>query len=222
MDAKLRTLLSSLSPVARELGALPSGRPTPDDGCGTLNTNENPFPLPGIVMRSAIAALEQAHRSAERDAGGSAPFLALLRMVVIASSEATARSLAAPAYETWLKSFKFVYELNDIPPPSNLPLSLDAAIHSELCVVGTGTSVRQTLLDHLEEAGANYLLCQLAFGSLTVNPKAIPVTSFLTRQPMATPRPLSAGAECIYKAALASKRLPRGFDPLNCITKREP
>ncbi|MGY4327302.1 hypothetical protein ACVWWG_001719 [Bradyrhizobium sp. LB7.2] len=61
-------------------------------------------------------------------------------MVVIASSETAARSLAAPAYETWLKSFKFLYDLNDIPPPSNLPLTLDAAIESELCVVGKSWS----------------------------------------------------------------------------------
>lgn len=70
----------------------------------------------------------RAHGNAKYDTNGSAPFLALLRMVVIASSEAAARSLAAPAYETWLKSFKFLYDLNDIPPPSNLPLTLDAAI----------------------------------------------------------------------------------------------
>ncbi|MET4328718.1 alkanesulfonate monooxygenase SsuD/methylene tetrahydromethanopterin reductase-like flavin-dependent oxidoreductase (luciferase family) [Bradyrhizobium sp. i1.15.2] len=110
-----------------------------------------------------------AHRSAQRDASGSAPSRALLRMVVIASSEAAARSLAAPAYERWLKHFKVLYELNDIPPPSNLPLALEAAIHSELCVVGTGASVRQTLLHHLAEAGTNYRLCQLAFGSLTLD-----------------------------------------------------
>ncbi|MET4328720.1 histidinol-phosphate/aromatic aminotransferase/cobyric acid decarboxylase-like protein [Bradyrhizobium sp. i1.15.2] len=63
----MRTLLSSLSPVARELGALPSGRPTPDNGCVKLNTSENPFPLPGIVMRSAIAALELQYLYPEDD-----------------------------------------------------------------------------------------------------------------------------------------------------------
>ncbi len=35
-----------------------------------------------------------------------------------------------------------------------------------MCVVGTETLVRRALLDQLEEAGANYLLCQLAFGDL--------------------------------------------------------
>ncbi|MGY3629506.1 alkanesulfonate monooxygenase SsuD/methylene tetrahydromethanopterin reductase-like flavin-dependent oxidoreductase (luciferase family) [Bradyrhizobium sp. USDA 3686] len=123
---------------------------------------------PSSAVRK-ITDVYRAHQNAEGDANSSAPFLALLRMVVIASTEARAHSLAAPAYEAWLRSFKFLYELNDIPPPSNLPLSLDAAIDSELCVVGTRASVRQTLLDHLEEAGANYLLCQLAFGSLSLD-----------------------------------------------------
>lgn len=67
MDAKLQTMLSSLSPVARELDALPPGRPAPDNGCVKLNTNENPFPLPDIVMRSAIAALELQYRYPEDD-----------------------------------------------------------------------------------------------------------------------------------------------------------
>ncbi|MDF0492999.1 MULTISPECIES: histidinol-phosphate transaminase [Bradyrhizobium] len=66
-DAKLRDLLSSLTPMARELDALPAGRPAPDDSYVKLNTNENPFPLPSIVMRSAIAALERHYLYPEND-----------------------------------------------------------------------------------------------------------------------------------------------------------
>ena len=78
-------------------------------------------------------------------------------------------SLAAPAYERWLKSFKFLYDRNAIPVPKNLPLTFDAAIESELCVVGTAAFVRQALLDQLEEARGNYLLCQIAFGDLPLD-----------------------------------------------------
>ncbi|MCP3392074.1 histidinol-phosphate transaminase [Bradyrhizobium sp. CCGB12] len=66
-DAKLRNLLSSLTPIARELDALPAGRPAPDDSYVKLDTNENPFPLPTIVMRSAIAALERQYLYPEND-----------------------------------------------------------------------------------------------------------------------------------------------------------
>ncbi|MFC0804710.1 MULTISPECIES: LLM class flavin-dependent oxidoreductase [Sinorhizobium] len=108
----------------------------------------------------------RAHRECNIGVDDQAPFLGLLRMVVVGRSEKEARSLAVPAYEQWLKSFKFLYDLNEIPTPPNLPLTFDAAIESELCVAGTATSVRQALLGQLEAAGANYLLCQLAFGNL--------------------------------------------------------
>ncbi|CCM80403.1 MULTISPECIES: LLM class flavin-dependent oxidoreductase [Rhizobium] len=95
-------------------------------------------------------------------------FRGLLRMVVIGRSELNARSLAASAYDLWLSSFKFLYDLNDLPTPPNLPLTFDEAVENELCVAGTADQVRQTLHGHSEEAGANYLLCQLAFGNLPV------------------------------------------------------
>ncbi|RXT44761.1 histidinol-phosphate transaminase [Mesorhizobium erdmanii] len=66
-DAKLQSVLSSLSQVARQLEAVPSGRPAPDASCVKLNTNENPFPLPTIIMQSAIAALERQYLYPEDD-----------------------------------------------------------------------------------------------------------------------------------------------------------
>ncbi|MGY3622072.1 histidinol-phosphate transaminase [Bradyrhizobium sp. USDA 10063] len=66
-DTKLRSVLSSLSPVAGQLDALPAGRPAPDASYVKLNTNENPFPLPAIVMQGAVAALERQHLYPEDD-----------------------------------------------------------------------------------------------------------------------------------------------------------
>ncbi|WP_192356978.1 histidinol-phosphate transaminase [Mesorhizobium mediterraneum] len=66
-DAKLQSVLSSLSQVARQLEALPSDRPAPDASFVKLNTNENPFPLPTIIKQSAIAALERQYLYPEDD-----------------------------------------------------------------------------------------------------------------------------------------------------------
>ncbi|WP_084030957.1 LLM class flavin-dependent oxidoreductase [Bradyrhizobium paxllaeri] len=123
---------------------------------------------PSSAVRKVTDAF-RAHREPNGQANDQMPFLGLLRMVVIGRSDTDAYSLAASAYERWLESFKFLYELNAIPTPPHLPLSFDAAIESELCVVGTPASVRQILLNQLEEAGANYLLCQLAFGNLPLD-----------------------------------------------------
>lgn len=123
---------------------------------------------PSSSVRKTTDAF-RAYREDNAGAGDQAPFVGLLRMVVIGRCDTHAYSLAAPAYERWLKSFQFLYELNAIPTPPNLPLTFDAAVESELCVVGSAASVREALLGQLEEAGANYLLCQLAFGNLPLD-----------------------------------------------------
>ncbi|WP_027584068.1 histidinol-phosphate transaminase [Bradyrhizobium sp. Ai1a-2] len=66
-DAKLQSVLSCLSQVARELDPLLSGRPAPDASYVKLNTNENPFPLPTMVWDGAIAALERQYLYPEDD-----------------------------------------------------------------------------------------------------------------------------------------------------------
>ncbi|CDI12039.1 LLM class flavin-dependent oxidoreductase [Agrobacterium pusense] len=127
--------------------------------------------LASVGPASLVRKVTDAFRS-ERDnsdANDQASFLGMLRMIVIGQSADHACSLAAPAFERWLETFKFLYDLNAIPVPPNLPLSFDAAIESELCVVGTADFVRRALLDQVEEAGANYLLCQVAFGNLPLD-----------------------------------------------------
>nr|WP_249792480.1 LLM class flavin-dependent oxidoreductase [Bradyrhizobium sp. BRP22] len=109
------------------------------------------------------------HRAQIRNAGTRSPFIGLVRAVVIAHSHDQAVSLAAPAYERWLASFKFLYDLNGLSTPPFLPLTFEAAVESELCVVGTAASVRDAVLDQVEKAGANYLLCQVAFGNLPLD-----------------------------------------------------
>ncbi|MGY3238553.1 histidinol-phosphate aminotransferase [Bradyrhizobium sp. USDA 4472] len=67
-EAKLATLLSSLTPIAQVLDATPTGLlPALDESYVRLHTNENPFPLPREVMRSAIAALERQYIYPEHD-----------------------------------------------------------------------------------------------------------------------------------------------------------
>nr|WP_152033770.1 LLM class flavin-dependent oxidoreductase [Bradyrhizobium sp. DOA9] len=120
--------------------------------------------IASLGRASTVRKLTDAYRAG--NLRKDVPFLGLLRMIVADASEADAYSVAAAAYGRWLKSFRFLYELNALPLPASLPPTFEAAIDSELCVVGTPSSVQRILFDHLEEAGANYLLCQVAFGDL--------------------------------------------------------
>ncbi|AVA24008.1 histidinol-phosphate transaminase [Rhizobium sp. NXC24] len=66
-DAKLQGVLSALSQTARQLDAIPPKQRGPEANCVKLDTNENPFPLPMLVMRSAIAALKRHYLYPEDD-----------------------------------------------------------------------------------------------------------------------------------------------------------
>ncbi|NVH78385.1 LLM class flavin-dependent oxidoreductase [Paraburkholderia sp. JPY432] len=128
--------------------------------------------IASVGPASFVRKITDEYRAEERyktGTDGQPSFVGLLRMIVVGQSASHAYSLATPAFERWLKNFKYLYDLNAIPLPPSLPLNLDAAIESELCVVGTAALVRRTLLDQLEEARANYLLCQVAFGDLPVD-----------------------------------------------------
>ncbi|AIC29905.1 histidinol-phosphate aminotransferase 3 (plasmid) [Rhizobium etli bv. mimosae str. IE4771] len=66
-DAKLQSVISALTQVATQLNAMPTSQSAPDANCVKLNTNENPFPLPMMVMQSALAALERHYMYPEDD-----------------------------------------------------------------------------------------------------------------------------------------------------------
>jgi alkanesulfonate monooxygenase SsuD/methylene tetrahydromethanopterin reductase-like flavin-dependent oxidoreductase (luciferase family) len=123
---------------------------------------------PASSVRKVTDAYRMYRGNGVADAASARPLLGMIRMVVVATSDASARVMAASAYERWLRSFKFLYERNGTPTPPFLPATFDAAIQSELCVAGTEASVRNALLSQAERAGVNYLLCQFAFGDLPV------------------------------------------------------
>ncbi|WP_081772114.1 LLM class flavin-dependent oxidoreductase [Paraburkholderia nodosa] len=160
------------------LALMPRQRPYPPTWIATNRTESarwaaaNGANVASVGPATFVREITEAYRAVEGCNTGTASkpsFLGLLRMIVVGQSASHAYSLAAPAFERWLRNFRYLYDLNSIPVPSNLPLTFDAAVDSELCVVGTAAFVRRTLLDQLQEAGANYLLCQVAFGDLPLD-----------------------------------------------------
>jgi alkanesulfonate monooxygenase SsuD/methylene tetrahydromethanopterin reductase-like flavin-dependent oxidoreductase (luciferase family) len=94
------------------------------------------------------------------------PFLGMVRQVVIADTDAEARALAEPAYLRWYDTFTYLFRVRGLAmPPSPAP-TFEQSVASGFSVVGTVSSVRDALARQASEAGINYLLCQIAFGSL--------------------------------------------------------
>ena len=65
------------------------------------------------------------------------PLLGMVRIVVIARSDAEACALAAPAYARWFETFTFLPRTRDLPAPPNLPKSFEQAVDDGFCLVGS-------------------------------------------------------------------------------------
>ena len=71
---------------------------------------------------------------------------------------------AAPAYARWFKTFTLLSRISNLPPPPNLPESFEQALDGGFYLVGSPSTVRETLKSQVVEAGVTYVMCQLAFG----------------------------------------------------------
>jgi alkanesulfonate monooxygenase SsuD/methylene tetrahydromethanopterin reductase-like flavin-dependent oxidoreductase (luciferase family) len=128
---------------------------------------ENSINIACVGKSSAIRAITDAYRARWIPRPPQfMPLLGMVRMVVIAGSDPEARALAAPAYARWFKTFTFLSRIGNLPPPPNLPKSFEQALDDGFCLVGSPSTVRETLKSQVVEAGVTYVMCQLAFGDL--------------------------------------------------------
>jgi alkanesulfonate monooxygenase SsuD/methylene tetrahydromethanopterin reductase-like flavin-dependent oxidoreductase (luciferase family) len=98
--------------------------------------------------------------------GASEPLIGLVRQIVIADSDEAADSLAAPAYRRWFDTFTYLSRQRGLPLPPMPPATFEEAKRMGLLIAGSPAKVRKNLLEQASDAGINYVLCQIAFGSL--------------------------------------------------------
>jgi alkanesulfonate monooxygenase SsuD/methylene tetrahydromethanopterin reductase-like flavin-dependent oxidoreductase (luciferase family) len=94
--------------------------------------------------------------------------IGMSRHVVVGKNDNEARTAARAAYRQWFENLSYLWKLNDIPLPLNLPEDPDEAIKAGLCIAGSAETVRTRMHEEISEAGINYLVCRLAFGNLTL------------------------------------------------------
>jgi alkanesulfonate monooxygenase SsuD/methylene tetrahydromethanopterin reductase-like flavin-dependent oxidoreductase (luciferase family) len=148
-------------------------KPHPPLWYGTTNPEtarwaaENSINIACVGKTNAIRAVTDAYRAHWKTRPAQVmPLLGMVRIVVIARSDAEARALAAPAYARWVKTFTFLSRTRNLPPPPNVPSSFEQALDDGFCLVGSPSTVREMLKRQVVEAGVTYVMCQLAFGDL--------------------------------------------------------
>jgi alkanesulfonate monooxygenase SsuD/methylene tetrahydromethanopterin reductase-like flavin-dependent oxidoreductase (luciferase family) len=110
----------------------------------------------------------RAHAEDRRRLGAPSaePLIGGMRAVFVADSDAEAERIAQPAYQLWFDHLVWLWKENGAYPPIALSPDFAAARASGALVVGSPQTVRERLAAQARSCGFNYLVLQLAFGSL--------------------------------------------------------
>jgi alkanesulfonate monooxygenase SsuD/methylene tetrahydromethanopterin reductase-like flavin-dependent oxidoreductase (luciferase family) len=95
------------------------------------------------------------------------PMRGVMRLVVLARTEAEARRTIERAYRSWLGHMRFLWDQHDMPFPLGLPPEVEPMLESGSAYAGTAAGFRDFVAERVRDIGANYIDCDVAFGDLT-------------------------------------------------------
>ncbi len=95
------------------------------------------------------------------------PLMGVMRHVVLAETEGQALSAAERAYASWLGHMRLLWDRNGMEFPLGLPPEVGPMIEAGAAFVGTAAGFRDFIADSVESIGADYIACNVAFGSMT-------------------------------------------------------
>jgi alkanesulfonate monooxygenase SsuD/methylene tetrahydromethanopterin reductase-like flavin-dependent oxidoreductase (luciferase family) len=101
--------------------------------------------------------------------GEAKPMLGMVRHVVVAESDREALELAGPAYNRWSGALTYLHRDRGAPVPPMLEVPFLDALDSGVCIAGSASTVRDSVLRQIDVAGANYMMFLLAFGDLSLS-----------------------------------------------------
>lgn len=118
-------------------------------------------------LASFRAAWQQHATDAQQKASPvKEPLAGVVRGMFIADTDAEAERLARSAYKEWFDALAWLWVQRGDYPPIALSANYDQARAMGTLIVGGPDTVRRELLAQAQTAGFNYLVLQLAFGSL--------------------------------------------------------
>lgn len=130
----------------------------------TLGSTER---IAGVLARFHAAWDAEAAARRAFDSPVETPLAGAMRAMFVADSDAEAERIARPAYARWFESLNWLWALRGLEIPIAISPSYDEARQAGSLVVGGPDTVRDELVAQARVAGFNYLVLQLAFGTLT-------------------------------------------------------
>jgi alkanesulfonate monooxygenase SsuD/methylene tetrahydromethanopterin reductase-like flavin-dependent oxidoreductase (luciferase family) len=112
-----------------------------------------------------------------------APLMGLARHIVLAQTERAALDVAERAYRVWLNHMELLWVRHGMKLPLGLPPEIAPMIKAGAAFAGTAAGLRDVLEQQLKLTGANYVVCDVAFGDLSLE-ESMRTVSLLAREVM--------------------------------------
>jgi alkanesulfonate monooxygenase SsuD/methylene tetrahydromethanopterin reductase-like flavin-dependent oxidoreductase (luciferase family) len=123
-----------------------------------------------LVPTDAARAVIERYRSewiALGKGGRAQPLQGVMRLVVLADTEATAFKTAERAYRKWLGHMRMLWDRHGKAFLLDLPPEIGPLHEAGAAFVGTVAGFRRFLAEQVIGIGANYLACDVAFGDVS-------------------------------------------------------
>jgi alkanesulfonate monooxygenase SsuD/methylene tetrahydromethanopterin reductase-like flavin-dependent oxidoreductase (luciferase family) len=157
-----------LKPVQRPFPPLWYGVLTPDAAYWAALESAN---IVTLLPPSPARAIIERYRLEWKKFGRSnheLPLMGISRHIVLAETEVEAIRTAERAYRLWLKHMELLWARNGMKLPLGLPPEIGPLLQSGAAFAGTAAAFKNIVKDQIIETGATYLVCDVAFGDLTL------------------------------------------------------
>ena len=157
--------------VPMELEPLQKPHPPLWYGAGTPQSVERPAATGMSIVTNAPAAVARTlieHYWKHYKGGANRPKTGFTRHLVIADTDEAAMAIARRGYRRWQASFMKLWLDHGTKPVGVMyPAEFDGEGMNGRAIAGSPQTVLRELQAQVDESGANYVLCRMAFGDLT-------------------------------------------------------
>jgi hypothetical protein len=96
------------------------------------------------------------------------PLRGIARHVVLADNDAAAIRTAERAYAPWLSHMESLWNAHGIKLPLGLPPEIEPLLQGGSAFAGTAAGLKSFIDEQIMATGANYFVCDVAFGDLSL------------------------------------------------------
>ncbi len=157
-----------LSPLQKPHPPLWYGVATPEASVWAAREKANIVTRAAAPAARAIADRFRAEWNALGQAQDPSPLIGLNRHIVLADDADEACHVIARAYRRWRRHMEILWVRHGHQFPLALPQEVGPLLAAGGAFAGTAAGARRYIAEQIETSGANYFICGIAFGDITL------------------------------------------------------